>query len=110
MTTTNEPQADGARKTRVMRRRFLGGMGASGLAAAGVIFGRAPAAYAEVDVDCCHLCGSPSISLSTCRGYSKHYVWECEKNSSVYCLCCETGTTSASCPSGVKSAIACYLN
>lgn len=110
MTKGNEPTTEGTGKSRVMRRRFLGGIGAGGLAAAGVLFGRTPAAFAEVHVDCCHLCNNPSISLSTCRGYSKHYIWECEKNSSVYCLCCETGTTSASCPSGVKSAISCYLN
>lgn len=108
MSTQNDDRNGSKPRTRLKRRRFLGGLGAGGLAAAGVIFGRTPAAYATVSVDCCNLCHSPSISLNTCRGYSSHYIWECEQSSSVYCLCCETAASG--CPSGVKSAVSCYLN
>jgi hypothetical protein len=105
MTTSSTPRS-GKRSWAASRRRILGGIGASGLAAAGVIFGRPTAAFATVAVECCHLCHQPSVSIATCNATSGHYTWGCERTSAIYCLCCET--KSGGCPSGVKSAVSCY--
>ncbi len=88
-----------------MRRRFLGGVGATGLATAAVIFGRPEAAQAAVAWRCCHLCKSPSISIASCKNYSGHYLWYCNAEARIQCQCCET--KSGGCPSGVKSAGTC---
>jgi hypothetical protein len=89
------------------RRRLLGGIGAGGLAAAGLIFGKPTAAFA-VAAGCCNLCKSPTISVGSCDAVKGHYTWECDETVSVYCLCCET--KSPGCPSGVVSAAACMLD
>ncbi|GAA2408911.1 hypothetical protein [Nonomuraea africana] len=88
------------------RRRFLGGLGATGLTAAAVMFGRPEAAQAAVAWRCCHLCQSPSISLSTCKSYSGHYLWYCNAEARIQCQCCET--KSGGCPTGVRSAGGCF--
>jgi hypothetical protein len=93
-------------KTNVRRRRFLGGVGASGLAAATVAFGRPTAANATVAWRCCNLCYSPNTTLTTCKGTSGHYLWYCNAETNIQCQCCET--KSGGCPSGVKSAGGCF--
>lgn len=75
--------------SKVGRRRFLGGVGMSGLAAAGVIFGFAKPALALVSAGCCTLCCNPSQSMSQCESGS-YYVWSCsESGGFLYCDCCE---------------------
>lgn len=71
------------------RRRFvLGGLGASGLAAAMTVFGKTPA-YAA-NWQCCNLaCGRRTVSMSTCLN-SHHYVWSCTTSGGfLWCRCCE---------------------
>ncbi len=86
------------------RRRILGGIGASGLAAAGVVFGRPTAAYA-VKTGCCNTCHKPSISVSKCRTYGGHYLWACTQSASISCLCCES--RGGGCSYTVSSAVSC---
>jgi hypothetical protein len=86
------------------RRRILGAIGASGLATAGVVFGRPSAAHA-VRVGCCNLCHNPSMSVRQCRTYGSHYVWGCTQTSTISCLCCETRT--GRCDYTVSSAASC---
>jgi hypothetical protein len=90
------------------RRRVLGGIGAGGLAAAGVVFGRPSAAHAKVKVGCCNLCHNPSITVAKCRTYGKHYLWGCTQTSTIHCLCCES--QSGGCSIYVSSAASCYHN
>lgn len=93
----------GRKKSRVGRRRFLSGMGAGGLAAAAVVFGKPTAASASYTLNCCHLCFAPSISMSTCQSASRHYVWGCTASGGfLHCTCCERGATTATC-SGVNA-------
>ena len=108
MTTASTPKRTIRRSFAATRRRVLGGIGAGGLAAAGIVFGRPTAAYAVVNVECCHLCHNPSVSVDSCRKTKGHYIWGCERTAAIYCLCCET--KSGGCPSGVKSAVSCYHN
>jgi hypothetical protein len=73
------------------RRRFLGGVGAGGLATAAAVFGFAPDANALVAAGCCGLICSPSHTLAQCES-GAHYVWECtESGGFLYCNCCEHG-------------------
>lgn len=76
------------------RRRFLGGLGGSGLAVAAVIFGRAQGADAAVlalhHVGCCELSYANSGRSSCYSG--NHYVWTCGEviNGTLdQCDCCE---------------------
>jgi hypothetical protein len=78
---------DGAGKGRVRRRRLLGGLGATGVAAAVAVFGRSTPASAY-NVACCHLDLPPTWSVSRCRGVP-HYVWHCWHAGYVRCQCCE---------------------
>jgi hypothetical protein len=95
----------GGERSRLGRRRFMTGVGASGLATAAVVFGRPGTAHAYTHY-CCNLCFAPSISLSSCQSYSGHYTWYCDSGPSrPHCYCCET--MSGGCPSGVKSAASC---
>jgi hypothetical protein len=93
----------GEERPRVGRRRFMTGVGASGLATAAVVFGRPGEALASYPLNCCNLCYAPSISVASCKGYSGHYLWRCDNGAgTIHCECCET--KSGGCPSGVKSA------
>ena len=71
----------------VRRRRLLGGVGASGVAAAIAVFGRSGPA-AAYDYACCHLQFHPTWSISGCLN-TYHYVWHCWHAGYVRCQCCE---------------------
>jgi hypothetical protein len=91
MDQENDLDIDGKQCLRPGRRRFLAGVGASGLATAGVVFGFATPASALVSYQCCNLCCSPSHTLSECESGS-YYVWECTTSGGyLYCNCCEHG-------------------
>jgi hypothetical protein len=97
-------------QSRPGRRRFLGGLGASGLAAAVAVFGRADPAYALVTVVCCHLCFSPSHSEQECET-GRHYVWTCGRTVNgrlQQCWCCEHGVTTATCTGVQYSSALCF--
>jgi len=87
---------------------LLGGIGASGLAAAMAVFGRSTEAAASVSpnlvtVVCCNLCFSPSHSELECET-GTHYVWTCARTVNgrlQQCWCCEHGNSSGGC-SGVQ--------
>jgi hypothetical protein len=70
------------------RRRLLGGLGASGLAAAVAVFGRSSAASAKYHVACCDLEFAPTRTISSCLS-GRHYVWHCWHAGYVRCQCCE---------------------
>ena len=106
MRTPSAPKAKAGRAPGVSRRGILGGIGAGGLAAAGVVFGRPSAAYAVVHVACCKVCFEPSVSIAGCRVYRGHYIWSCRQADRLNCLCCET--MGNGCPRGVRSAVSCY--
>ncbi|GAA0958990.1 hypothetical protein [Virgisporangium aurantiacum] len=72
----------------VRRRRLLGGVGASGIAAAIAVFGRSGPAAAAYQYACCHLQFHPTKSISYCLG-TYHYVWHCWHAGYVRCQCCE---------------------
>jgi hypothetical protein len=72
---------------RVRRRRLLGGVGASGVAAAIAVFGRSSPAEAYVYA-CCHLEFHPTWSIRDCLN-TYHYVWHCWHAGYVRCQCCE---------------------
>jgi hypothetical protein len=94
----------------VRRRRLLGGIGASGLAAAAAVFGRADPAQALVQVVCCHLCFNPSHSEQECET-GTHYVWTCSQtvnNRLNQCWCCEHGVTTATCSGVQYSSALCF--
>lgn len=77
---------------RVGRRRFLGGIGAGGLATAATVFGFAsPASATTVPYGCCHLCCKPSgHTLAQCEtGPAYFYVWACRESNGTTCKCCE---------------------
>jgi hypothetical protein len=82
----NDPQAGG----RAGRRRFLGGLGAGGLAVAGAVFGRATPALANVVYQCCNLVKEPSHNLTQCQT-GPHYTWSCSGGGGnhLVCQCCE---------------------
>jgi hypothetical protein len=69
------------------RRRFLTGLGASGLAAAVATFVKADPALATYGYGCCTL-ALPSGSISYCRAHAT-YIWYCAKSASFDCECCE---------------------
>jgi hypothetical protein len=94
MTVNEEPQANVQPDSRVDRRRFLGGVGASGLATAAVLFGRSESAMAASDlhkVGCCCLSYPSSHDIYSCES-GNHYVWGCGKvvnHRLIRCDCCE---------------------
>jgi len=78
------------------RRRFLAGIGASGLAVAAATFGRSTPAFAA-SCGCCNLAHCPpNTSYSGCMDHAT-YSWRCYYSSGGYpwqCQCCEqNGTT-----------------
>jgi len=82
---------EGAGRPRVARRRFLGGVGAGGLATAATVFGFAsPASAHTIPVKCCHLCCQPTQTLKLCET-GGHYVWQCTNPDNTTCQCCEHG-------------------
>src|SRR5215217_4780120 len=108
------PEAEGGsmskpkRSWAATRRRVLGGIGASGLAVAGAVFGRPGAAHATVRTGCCNTCHAPSISVAKCKTYGGHYIWGCQQTSAISCLCCES--QSGGCSYMVSSAVSCSHN
>jgi hypothetical protein len=82
-------ERDSGAAGQIRRRRFLGGLGAGGLAATMTVFGKTPA-YAA-NWQCCNLaCGHPTISIGTCEARS-HYTWSCTTSGGfLWCRCCET--------------------
>jgi hypothetical protein len=111
MTEQSAHNAPAGRRSRVGRRRFLSGVGAGGLAAAAVVFGRPTAAQATISYVCCNLCFNPSISVGTCQAASRHYVWYCSQGTtSLHCTCCERGATTATCSGVNASAADCRYN
>jgi hypothetical protein len=99
-------ESTGDRKNRPARRRFLAGVGASGLATAAVMFGRSTPAFA-VSAGCCNLCYSPGDFNSCDQG--THYLWACAYGSEfLYCYCCEHGTTGDNCNGVTFSAYTCH--
>jgi hypothetical protein len=89
MTATGKTSARG-------RRQFLRGVGASGLAAAAVVFGRQQAALASACTGN-HLCCNLALPYAPGRYcYTGHYyswVCSCSKNGFAYsCECCENYT------------------
>jgi len=75
---------------RAGRRRFLGGIGAGGLATAATVFGFGSSASAStVPYGCCHLCCRNSgHTLVQCES-GFHYVWTCTEGNGTHCTCCE---------------------
>jgi hypothetical protein len=99
--TERDVAGDGARgKPRLGRRRFLSRVGASGLAAAAVVFGR-PTAASAYQYGCCNLCLSPSGTYSQCAS-GTYYFWRCQKPS-IICECCEHGNSSGGCAGVTQS-------
>jgi hypothetical protein len=80
--------SDGS-KEKVRRRRVLGGIGASGIAAAIAVFGRSGPAAATYNVACCHLSWAPNRTIAQCLAARYHYVWHCWHAGYVRCQCCE---------------------
>jgi hypothetical protein len=78
---------------RVRRRRFLSGVGATGLAAAVAVFGRSTAASATYNVGCCTLQFTPTKTIAQCLA-GRHYVWYCSHAGYVQCQCCEVKNSS----------------
>jgi hypothetical protein len=91
----------------LIRRTFLAGLGASGLATAATLFGRATPASA-VTAGCCNLCYNPG-NFNSCDS-GTHYLWECAYGGSQYlfCYCCEHGTTDKTCAGVTFSAYSCH--
>jgi hypothetical protein len=85
------------------RRRFLGRLGAGGLAVAAVTFGRSGTAYAA-SCGCCDLAHCPpNIAYQTCAAHAA-YSWRCYYSSggiNWQCQCCETSKDA-------RSAYACW--
>ncbi|PPS68131.1 MULTISPECIES: hypothetical protein [Streptomyces] len=76
-------------KKGVGRRRLLGRIGATGLAAsAGVFAGTQEAAAAPA---CCNLANWPeNTTYSYCKSHAA-YIWYCESSTgALHCACCET--------------------
>jgi hypothetical protein len=96
--TAHESTDEHGRKGGAGRRTFLAGIGATGLAAAATIFGRATPASALVNAGCCTLCYSPSSShtMAQCES-GTYYRWSCNYSGGVYCDCCEHGTLGDNC-------------
>jgi len=85
----SEPEAKPAKS----RRRFLGVVGASGLATAAAVFSRSSPALAA-NYGCCNLQypdGPRRVSYATCKTYGERYDWLCWRDSQhkSYCQCCE---------------------
>jgi hypothetical protein len=75
---------------KIGRRRILGGIGASGLAAAVATFAQSTPAFAAYQ-GCCGLAHPPGtpgyVSYSTCRAHAA-YIWNCASGT-LGCACCE---------------------
>jgi hypothetical protein len=104
--TMTGQEHDRGRTPGVVRRRFLAGVGASGLATAGAVFGFAQPASAEAFAGCCVLCCSPSHSVASCESGS-HYVWTCSESAYLFCSCCEHGQPCNKCNSTNYSSYSC---
>jgi len=96
---------------RAGRRRFLTGIGATGLAVAAATFGRAMPAYAVTE-GCCGLPNPPGSECYTTWSYClsiKKYVWTCSgpgpRGTQYRCSCCETKVDAQKglCPNGKSS-------
>lgn len=91
-------------RTRIGRRRFLGGLGAGGLAVAGTVFGQTTYAQAS-SCGCCNLAHCPpNGNYQSCIQTSGDYAWLCFYTSGGIhwqCRCCET-------KNDVQSSYACW--
>jgi hypothetical protein len=75
--------------TSIPRRRFLAGLGASGLVVAEALFGRTAAAEASGDCSCCNLVYCPpNTTYDSCTS-TCHYLWGCAGSGTITCNCCE---------------------
>jgi hypothetical protein len=96
---------------RTGRRRFLAGVGATGLAVATATFGRSTPAFAATSEGCCDLTHPPGndcyTSYTTCSADAA-YIWVCTWNvrPPQTCHCCESKAHSNDhiCPHGKSSA------
>jgi hypothetical protein len=107
---------DSARGGRFDRRRFLSGVGASGLTAAAAIFGFSQSASAKrrplfkmcspgtFIAGCCCLC-CPPAEMNECET-GNFYVWSCTK-ATLTCECCERGNACFQCDSNNFSGYSC---
>jgi hypothetical protein len=101
------PASHAEHKRSMLRRGFLGSLGAGSLATAATLFGRATPAEALVTAGCCNLCHNPG-NFSTCDT-GTHYLWECAYDSDfLFCYCCEHGTTADTCSGVTASAYTCH--
>ena len=87
---------DKAGVSRIGRRPFLAGVGATGLAAATAIFGSAVPASALVAAGCCRLYCKSSKDLYLCE-METYYAWTCTVTGTggkpvASCTCCEHGS------------------
>ena len=87
------------------RRRILGGVGITGLAASVAVFGGQGIANAAPLAcpggGCCHLAHCPpNTSWSNCNAHAA-YIWYCDVSGTTMCACCET-------PGNAQSAVTCY--
>lgn len=77
-------------RQKIGRRRILGGIGASGLAAAVATFAQSTPAFA-VYQGCCGLAHPPgdpkNVSYSNCQSHGG-YIWTCASGT-LSCACCE---------------------
>lgn len=110
MTTHKEPVESAKRRTSVLRRRFLGGLGASGLATAAAVFGGERAANAYYTAGCCTLAYAPTVTVSQCINTGRYYMWTCSNpqypGDRVHaCDCCEVKNSSGG---FISSGYRCY--
>lgn len=76
------------------RRRLLASLGASGLAAAAMIFGHTTDAAALYPYGCCELIYPDNVDFSRCEFYGE-YTWICQYGAQE-CYCCEWYAQNAS--------------
>ena len=97
------------------RRRFLTGIGASGLAVAAAVFGRSTPAFATTNVGCCALEHGPDDQcykpFATCAARPSPWIWSCKRtNPPLLCQCCEGSNPGHSClvpPNNTMSGASC---
>lgn len=80
------------------RRRFLSGIGATGLATSAAVFGSGATARAS-NYQCCNLAiYPPNVSYEYCSNHA-NYIWACTVGCCLHCMCCETdGGSAGDCP------------
>jgi hypothetical protein len=112
--TSQSKEAARIGRVRTGRRRFLTGVGATGLAVAAATFGRPTGAFAVTEV-CCDLYHGPGsdcyTSYPTCSTMASPYIWTCmqRKPRVLMCHCCEAPIPKSKldCSPKYKSAYTC---